>query len=108
MIETAKDISIKELEQQKEWWWVAEKTRSKRLDYLRKAVWKKGSVGAVYAPGIKIDLERPHLLTEAWKANKNVPIMLRKAKALAHVLDNITIFCRFKTVFNRIIGSIKE
>ena len=92
MVETAKDKNSKELEQNQEWWWVAEKTRSKRLDYLRKAVWKKGAVGGVYASGIKVDLERPVLFTESWKANEYDHIMLKKAKALANVLDNISIF----------------
>ena len=75
-----------------EWWHVAEQKRSKRLDYLRKAVWKKGALGANYAPGIKIDLEIPTLYTRMWEFWKNDPRMLRKAKALAYVLDNIPIF----------------
>ncbi len=87
-----KDKTIAELEKERAWWWVAEKKRSKRLDYLRKAVWKKGAVGGAYAPGIKVDLEYPVLFTEAWKENENDPQMLRKAKALANVLDNISIF----------------
>ncbi|MDY6935796.1 MAG: pyruvate formate lyase family protein [Spirochaetota bacterium] len=88
----APDKSIKELEKNREWWWMAEKKRSKRLDYLRKAVWKKGAIGGVYAPGLKLDLEKPYLSTESWKENEDDPIMLRRAKALSHVLDNITIF----------------
>ncbi|MBE0415714.1 MAG: formate acetyltransferase, partial [Dehalococcoidia bacterium] len=83
---------VEELEKGREWWWVAEKKRSKRLDYLRKAVWKKGAIGGVYAPGLKLDLERPQLYTESWKANEDDPTMLRRAKALANVMDNITIF----------------
>lgn len=83
---------VEKLEKEGAWWWLAEKRRSKRLDYLRKAVWKKGAVGGAYAPGIKIDLERPVLFTQAWKENEHDPQMLRKAKALANVLDNITIF----------------
>jgi len=106
MVETAKDKNTKELEQNQEWWWVAEKMRSKRLDYLRKAIWKKGSVGAAYAPGIKIDLERPLLLTESWKTNQHDPIMLRKAKAIAHVLDNITIFITDNAQLVGYVGSL--
>ncbi len=83
---------IKEHENNQEWWWLAEKARSKRLDYLRKAVWKKGAIGGAYNPGIKINLERPVLFTEAWKENDKDPQMLRKAKALANVLENKTIF----------------
>jgi len=46
-------VNIKELEKNQEWWRVAELKRSKRLDYLRKAMWKKGAIGGLYAPGIK-------------------------------------------------------
>ena len=88
----APDKPLEEMEKERAWWWAAEKKRSKRLDYLRKAVWKKGAIGGVYVPGLKIDLERPLLFTEAWRANEDDPIMLRKAKALADVWDNITIF----------------
>jgi len=84
--------SVEQLEKEQKWWFVAEKKRSKRLDYLRKAVWKKGALGGVYTPGLKIDLEFPRLFTEAWKENEEDPIMLRKAKALAHVWENIPIF----------------
>ncbi|MDY6854678.1 MAG: pyruvate formate lyase family protein [Thermodesulfobacteriota bacterium] len=84
--------SVKELEKNREWWWVAEKKRSKRLGYLRKAVWKKGRKGGMYEPGIKIDLERPALFTESWKENEGDPIIMKRAKAFAHVLDNIPIF----------------
>ena len=89
-IEKGKDIN--ELEEKRQWWWVAEKSRSKRLDYLRKAVWKKGGIGGLYAPGIKIDLTFPQLFTDAWKENEGEPIMLRKARALANVLENTPIF----------------
>ncbi len=83
---------LKDLQEKQQWWWAAEKTRSKRLDYLRKAVWKKGSLGGSYGPGIKVDINRNSFFTESWKENENDPQMLRKAKALAHVLENIPIF----------------
>jgi formate C-acetyltransferase/benzylsuccinate synthase len=90
--EPAQDQSVQELEDKQEWWWVAEKKRSKRLDYLRKSVWKKGALGGNYAPGIKLDLECATLFTDMWKFWKYDPIMMRRAKAIAHVLDNKTIF----------------
>jgi formate C-acetyltransferase/benzylsuccinate synthase len=93
--------SIEELEKNQEWWWVAEKKRSRRLDYLRKAVWKKGALGGNYAPGIKVDLEMPTLFTNMWRWWQYDPPMLRRAKALAHVLDNITIFI---TDHSQIVG----
>ena len=97
--------SIKELEENREWWWVAEKSRSPRLDYLRKAVWKKGKKGGAYETGIKIDLERPVLFTESWKQNENEPNMMRRAMALAHVMENITIFITDQAQLVGYIGS---
>ncbi|MDY6935043.1 MAG: pyruvate formate lyase family protein [Spirochaetota bacterium] len=93
--------TVEDLEKSREWWWVAEKKRSKRLDYLRKAVWKKGKKGGMYEPGVKVDLERPLLFTEAWKENENDPIMMKRAKSVAHILDNITIHI---TDYAQIVG----
>src|SRR4030043_442128 len=47
--------------------------------------------------GIDVDryplcIEKIRLLTESFKSTENEPMILRRAKALAHVLDNITIF----------------
>ena len=96
---------IKELGDKQEWWWVAEKTRSNRLDYLRKAVWKKGALGGNYAPGIKIDLDRNLLFTESWKENENDEIMLRKAKAMANILENIPVFITDQAQLVGYVGS---
>ena len=76
---------IKKHEENNEWWWVAEEKRSDRLNYLRKAVWKKGALGGTYAPGIKICMSYPQLFAEAWKQHEGDPIMLRKANAMAHI-----------------------
>ncbi|MBN2283585.1 MAG: formate acetyltransferase [Deltaproteobacteria bacterium] len=92
MAETA--VSIKELEEKQEWWWVAEKKRSARLDYLRKAMWKKGAIGGLYPQGLYVDLERPVLQTEKAKELERSPdpYVIKFAQILAHVLDNKTIF----------------
>ena len=42
----------------------------------------------------KLDLERARLLTESYKQTENEPITVRRAKALAHILDNMTIYMR--------------
>jgi len=42
----------------------------------------------------KLDLERARLLTESYKQTENEPMTLRRAKALAHILDNMTIYIR--------------
>lgn len=41
-----------------------------------------------------LDLERARLLTESYKQTENQPMNIRRAKALAHILDNMTIYIR--------------
>ena len=89
-----KDLSMEEMEQNRQWWWIAERKRSRRLDYLRKAIWKKGAVGGLYNPGVKVDLEMGRLHMKAFKESEGFPESesIRFAKILAHYLDNKTIF----------------
>ena len=98
---------IEEFEKKQEWWWAAEKQRSQRLDYLRKAVWKKGAIGGNYNPGIKIDMELATLFTDTYFSDdaKHDEQMMRKAKALAHVLDNIPIFITDRAQLVGYVGS---
>jgi len=41
-----------------------------------------------------LDLERARLLTESYRQTENEPMRLRRAKALAHILNNMTIYIR--------------
>ncbi|MFC1986243.1 pyruvate formate lyase family protein [Chloroflexota bacterium] len=41
-----------------------------------------------YREGITLDVERPRLIYEAYKATEGEPMVIRRAKALAHLLDN--------------------
>jgi benzylsuccinate synthase len=66
---------LQELEEKQEWWWLAEKKRSKRLDYLRKAVWKKGASGGKPISELKLDLEPAWLQIELSKKHKNEPFL---------------------------------
>ncbi|MDD5711949.1 MAG: pyruvate formate lyase family protein [Smithellaceae bacterium] len=45
-------------------------------------------------PGLSwsIDLERARLLTKSYRATEGEPMGIRRAKALAHILDNMTIY----------------
>ncbi|MFP4445853.1 MAG: pyruvate formate lyase family protein [Desulfosudaceae bacterium] len=92
MYEAAK--SIQEMEEKQQWWWAAEKKRSPRLNYLRKAIWKKGAVGGLYNPGVKVDLERPRLQTDKARELEMSPDpwVIKFAHMFAHILDNKTIF----------------
>jgi len=100
--------SVEELEGKQQWWWVAEKKRSKRLDYLRKSIWKKGAVGGLYNPGIKVDLERGLLARESWEAAQAYPEPegIRFAREIAHYLDNKTIFITDHAQLVGYVGSL--
>ncbi len=47
-------------------------------------------------PGLKwsLDLERARLLTQSYRQTEGEPMALRRAKALAHILSNMTIYIR--------------
>ena len=74
------------------WWWEAEKGRPASLDYLRKAVWSKGTTGGQYLPGIKADLSKIYWDTKVFKETDSLPWIERRARALEALLDNIPIF----------------
>ncbi len=42
----------------------------------------------------KLDLERARLLTESYKKTENEPMTIRRAKALSHILEKMTLFIR--------------
>jgi len=41
-----------------------------------------------------LDLERARLVTASYRQTENEPMLLRRAKALAHVLENMTVYIR--------------
>lgn len=45
-----------------------------------------------YRPGTKLCIERARLITEGYKKAEGDPIMLQRAKAFAHYLDNMTLY----------------
>lgn len=59
-------------------------------------------VSHAYRPGVKLCLERARLYTESYRDTEGEPMVLRRAKALAHVLENMTIYI---TGGERIVGN---
>jgi len=58
--------------------------------------------GTAYRAGIKICVERPRLVTESYKETEGQPYVLRRAKALAKYLDNMTVYIQ---PWERIVGN---
>ncbi len=62
---------------------------------------KLGKISDVRAT-LRLDPERARLVTQAYKATEGEPIALRRAKAMAHYLDNMTIYIND---YDRIAGN---
>jgi len=92
MAEPALKNEIQEFESRQQWWWAAEKRRSNRLDYLRKAVWRKGSTGGAPISPIKFDLEPAFRRIQFYKQFKRDPLPIRTAKIHAAMWESDPIY----------------
>lgn len=94
MATVSKEKELQEYLEKKQYWWWAEKARSPRLDYLRKAAWFKGARGSAYYPGVKMDLTAIKIYTEVFQRPESSiePNILTIAKAYAEMLDKIPVF----------------
>jgi len=54
--------------------------------------YEKESEISPYRPEVKLCLERARLLTQSFKQTEGEPMIMRKAKALAHILRDMTIY----------------
>ena len=74
------------------YWWEAEKQRSPRLNYLRKAAWSKGGLGGILPEGVLIDTAKTYWWTKTFAETDDDTWRMRRAKALAAQMDNMAIF----------------
>lgn len=56
-----------------------------------------------YRPEVKLCIERARLITEGYKEANDAPVVLKRAKALAHYLDNRTLYI---LPHERIVGNL--
>ncbi|MDY6854795.1 MAG: pyruvate formate lyase family protein [Thermodesulfobacteriota bacterium] len=93
MVQTEIKKSEEELLGNRQYWWWAEKKRSPRLNYLRKAVWSKATKGSSWLPGVQMDLENIRWYTKTFKETlPSEPYIITRAKALSALLDNMPVF----------------
>jgi len=99
-----KKEELNELLEKRQYWWWAEKARSPRVDYLRKAIWSKAAKGAAYLPGTKIGGYGPILMAEVFDSPeaKIEPYILTWAKAQAKVCEELPVFI---VDHSRIVGN---
>ena len=74
------------------YWWEAEKKRSKRLDYCRKAYYPKGTQAGDFGEGVRFSLHKMYWMTKVFKETDGQPWVLRRAMALAETLENMPIY----------------
>jgi formate C-acetyltransferase len=77
---------------------LAEKLRdnlaSKAVRNVQRGYSEDEKTRGLFRPEIRLDLQRSRLMTESFKETDGQPMVLRRAKALAHVLENMDIFIR--------------
>lgn len=73
---------------------------SREMAFKGKAL--RAAEGAPYAEGVMMDVERPRLLTQSYRETEGEPMVIRRAKAIAHILDNMTITIE---PWERIVGN---
>ena len=56
----------------------------------------------------ELSSERARLITESYKATKDLPTILRRARALEHILENRTVFVRPGELFVGAISSVSR
>jgi len=62
---------------------------------LKDAIWWKHTRGGEYVEkGVRAGIERARYMTESFKKTEGEPWVIRRAKALANVLDKMTIFIK--------------
>lgn len=74
---------------------------SKAVRNVQRGYTEDEKTRGLFRPEIKLDLQRSSLMTESFKQTDGQAMVLRRAKALAHVLDKMGIFIRD---WERIVG----
>ena len=81
-----------------ELWREGERQRSPRVDYIRKTCWSKAPVGGDLQPECKMSVQKVYWYTKSFRETEGQPWVIRRAKALDTLLNNIPIFIRDQQV----------
>ena len=71
---------------------IREKLVLKTVHNIRNLKGKEDTSKSMYREGIKLDLQRSRLLTESYKETEGQPMVLRRAKALEHILTRMGLY----------------
>lgn len=70
------------------------KVVSRAIRNIQRGYEDDGSSRGMFRPEIRLDLQRSRLMTESFNSSDGEAMVIRRAKALAHVLKNMGIFIR--------------
>ena len=84
--------------QSAELWREGEKQRSSRIDYIRRTCWSKAPVGGDLHEGCRMSVEKVRWYTKSFKETEGQPWVIRRAKAVATLFENIPVFIRDQQV----------
>jgi len=73
----------------------------KAVKNVQRGTKKEEIEGTMFRPEVRLDLQRSRLMTESFKQTDGQPMVLRRAKALAHMLNNMKVFIRD---WERVVG----
>ncbi len=68
------------------------KAVSKNMRNIQRGYTPDDKAKGIYGENIRLSLERSRLLTESYKATDGEPEVIRRAKGLSHILDNMAIY----------------
>jgi len=71
---------------------IREKLVLKTVHNIRNLKEKENTTKGMYREGIKLDLERSRLITESYKETEGQPMVLRRAKAMEHILTGMGLY----------------
>jgi len=77
------------------------KVVSRAIRNIKRGYTDDDSNRGMFRSEIRLDLQRSRLMTESYKETEGQPMVLRRAKALSNILDNMNIFIRD---YERIVG----
>ena len=71
---------------------IREKLVLKTVHNIRNLKEKENTTKGMYREGIKLDLQRSRLITESYKETEGQPMILRRAKAMEHILTGMGLY----------------
>ncbi len=72
---------------------------------IKRAYTADDAARGAYRKDVRLGLERQRLITESYKATEGEPMAIRRAKALEHILSNMTVYIRDWEI---IVGNFSE